>query len=121
MPSRRGERDRFLAMPCSFSYYRRNKKMPTGDALPWVEGKRELLFLFAAENADLGDLFAIRDDKSRYAFLRNVGEPLVLQAARQFVPGFHRLGFLVELALDDLHVLGDGQRLLLALLPFAFH
>src|SRR5579871_4446560 len=95
-------------------------KMPTGARLPWAKTRKLLLLLAAAEDADFGDLLVFGDDESPDTLLGDLGEHLVLQTTRQLLAGFNRLGFLVELALDDLHVLGDGQSLLIAFFALAF-
>src|SRR5262249_26983095 len=81
-----------------------------------------LLAALAAEDADLRDLglvaLALGDDQSADALLADLvlGEALVLQAALEGVTGLERLSVLVEHALDDLGVLGQGHDVLVTLL-----
>src|SRR5262249_18708062 len=93
----------------------RNKKGPAAIGRAH-ESIGSLLFLLAAASADLGDGFAvIAGEDGDVHFL---AEHFILQAALDSVAVFDLLVFLVELALDDLHVLGGGEGHRVTLLHF---
>src|SRR5262249_44400840 len=75
------------------------------------------------EDADFGDFLValVGDNGAEDALLADLGEELILQPAFERIAGFHLLGFLVELALDDLDLVGDRQGLGVSfLLPLEF-